>query len=104
MADLRGGQPQEWGGIWEALGCKWTFHIIRYLDHEPLQFNQLKETIGGIPASTLSTRLKELQSQDIVSRSVRDTTPPSTLYALTEKGDAVADIVTQLEEIEEQFD
>ena len=104
MADLRDGQPQEWGGIWEALGCKWTFHIIQYLDHEPMQFNQLKETIGGIPASTLSTRLEELQSQDIVSRSVRDTTPPSTLYALTEKGDAVADIVTQLEEIEEQFD
>jgi DNA-binding HxlR family transcriptional regulator len=69
-----------------------------------MQFNQLKETIGGIPASTLSTRLKELQSQDIVSRSVRDTSPPSTLYALTENGDAVADIVTQLEEIEEQFD
>ena len=104
MADLREGQPQEWGGIWETLGCKWTFHIIRCLDHEPTGFNQLKDTIGGIPASTLSTRLKELGEQDIVSRSVQDTTPPSTRYELTEKGDAVADIVSQLEEIEERFD
>lgn len=104
MAELRDGQPQEWGGIWEALGCKWTFHIIRCLNHEAMQFNQLKEAVGGVPASTLSTRLKELQSQALVSRTVRDTTPPPTLYELTGKGDAVADIVTQLEAIEEQFD
>jgi DNA-binding HxlR family transcriptional regulator len=104
MAELRDGQPQEWGGIWEALGCKWTFHIIRCLNRKPMQFNQLKEAVGGVPASTLSTRLKELQSQALVFRTVQDTTPPSTLYGLTEKGDAVADIVTQLEEIEEQFD
>jgi len=104
MVNLCKGQPEEWGGIWEALGCKWTFHIVRCLDHEPMGFNQLKNTIGEIPASTLSTRLKELGEQNIVSRSVKDTTPPSTRYELTEKGDAVADIVAQLEEIEEQFD
>lgn len=104
MTELRDGQPQEWGGIWEALGCKWTFHIVRLLNRGPMQFNQMKDAIGEIPASTLSTRLKELQAQNIVSRTVQDTTPPSTRYALTEKGDAVAGIVTQLEEIEREWE
>lgn len=30
-------EETEWSGIWEVLGCKWTFHIIRLLEKESEQ-------------------------------------------------------------------
>lgn len=97
-------EPTEWSGIWEVLGCKWTFHILRLLARGDAQFNQIKHSIDGIPASTLSTRLKSLQEEDVVVRAVDESaTPPTVSYSLTEKGDELAEIITQIEELEQRF-
>ena len=95
----------EWSGIWEVLGCKWTFHILRLLVREDAQFNQIKNSIEGLPASTLSTRLKSLQKEDVVVRSVNEAaTPPTVSYSLTAKGDELAEIITQIEELEQRYE
>ncbi|WP_101296443.1 winged helix-turn-helix transcriptional regulator [Halegenticoccus soli] len=94
----------EWGGIWEVLGCKWTFHILRFLSTRPAQFNQIKNAIEGLPASTLSTRLKSLREENLVSRSVADSTPPTVTYALTEKGEELAEIIARIEELERRYE
>jgi DNA-binding HxlR family transcriptional regulator len=94
----------EWSGIWEVLGCKWTFHILRLLARDDAQFNQIKSSIESLPASTLSTRLKSLQEEDVVVRSVDETaTPPTVSYSLTAKGDELAEIITQIEELEQRY-
>ena len=69
-------EETEWNGIWEVLGCKWTFHIIRLLSQEDAQFNHIKNTIEGLPASTLSTRLKALQRESVVARDNADVVEP----------------------------
>ena len=97
-----GGTPdwqRTWHGLWEILGCKWTFHIIRYLSTGESGFNQTKRALDGITATMLSRRLKELEEERIVSRTVEETTPPSTTYRLTETGQELAEILIQIEEL-----
>lgn len=97
-------ESTEWSGIWEILGCKWTFHVLRLLAREDAQFNQIKSNIEGLPASTLSTRLKSLQEEDVVVRSVDETaTPPTVSYSLTAKGTELAEIIMQIEELEQRY-
>ncbi|ELY99992.1 winged helix-turn-helix transcriptional regulator [Natrialba aegyptia] len=96
--------PTEWSGIWEVLGCKWTFHILRLLARGDAQFNQIKQKIEGLPASTLSTRLKSLQEETVVVRTVDESaTPPTVSYSLTEKGDELAEIIMQIEKLEQRY-
>ena len=95
----------EWDGIWEVLGCKWTFHILRLLGDEDARFNQIKNGIEGLPASTLSTRLQRLREENVVKRDVDGaSTPPSVTYSLTEKGDDLADVVAEIEAIERRYE
>ena len=97
-------EETEWSGIWEVLGCKWTFHIIRLLAQEDAQFNHIKNTIEGLPASTLSTRLKALQGEGVVARNVDEAaSPPTVTYSLTEKGVELAEIIAQIEELEVRY-
>ena len=98
-------ESTEWSGIWEVLGCKWTFHILRLLAREDTQFNRIKNSIEGLPASTLSTRLKSLRKEGVVVRSVDETaTPPTVSYSLTAKGDELAEIITQIEQLEQRYE
>ena len=97
-------EETEWSGIWEVLGCKWTFHIIRLLAQEDAQFNQIKNTIEGLPASTLSTRLKALQQEGVVARDVDEAaSPPTVTYSLSEKGTELAEIIAQIEDLEARY-
>lgn len=95
----------EWDGLWEVLGCKWTFHVLRLLAHEDAGFNQIKDSIDGLPASTLSARLKSLRAENVVARDVDGTaTPPSVTYSLTEKGIELADIVAEIGALERRYE
>lgn len=97
-------EETEWSGIWEVLGCKWTFHILRLLAQEDTQFNHIKNSIEGLPASTLSTRLKALQREGVVARNVDETeSPPTVTYSLTEKGVELAEIIAQIEELDSRY-
>lgn len=98
------GLETEWGGIWKVLGCKWTFHVLRLLARRDAQFNEIRDAIDGLPASTLSTRLKSLQAEGVVAREVSDGSPPTVTYSLTEKGEELADVVARIEEIERQYE
>jgi len=97
-------EEMEWSGIWEVLGCKWTFHILRLLAEKDAQFNQIKNTIDGLPASTLSTRLDALQREGVVSREVaEELSPPEVTYSLTEKGTELTEIIAEIEELEKRY-
>lgn len=90
----------KWEGIWKALGCKWTFHIIRLLKLKSHRFNELKKSIENIPATTLSIRLKELEQEGIVRREVQNTIPVTVEYHLTEKGQKLVRIISEIQKLE----
>ncbi|MDX1744782.1 MAG: helix-turn-helix domain-containing protein [Halobacteriales archaeon] len=88
-----------WHGLWDILGCKWTFHVIRLLSMEAHGFNEMEREIRGITSTMLSRRLKQLRREGVISRTVEDTTPPSTTYRLTETGEDLAQILLEIEDL-----
>ncbi|WP_227376644.1 winged helix-turn-helix transcriptional regulator [Haladaptatus halobius] len=88
-----------WHGLWDILGCKWTFHIIRLLSTSEHGFNEMERVLKGITSTMLSRRLKQLESEGIVSREVEQTSPPTTTYRLTETGRELSGILREIEEL-----
>jgi len=79
------------------LNERWTLHIVRALLTETKRFNEIGREIGINPA-TLRERLRELEEEEVVTRTVISQMPPHVEYALTEKGKALNCIFEALAE------
>ena len=90
-----------WTDLWEILGCKWTFHLLRILSTETdgIGFNELQNRIDGITSTMLSRRLEQLGDERLVEKTVVPTSPPSSRYTLTEIGEELADILRRIERL-----
>ena len=58
-----------------------------------VRFNEMKKYIGGISFKTLSTTLKELESDRLVHREEYPQIPPRVEYSLTERGKSLIPIL-----------
>lgn len=77
----------------ELIGRRWTGAILRVLLSGATRFSDVTTTIPGLSDRLLSERLKELESEGIVTRTVYPETPVRVEYGLTEKGRALTDVV-----------
>ena len=77
----------------EVIGRRWTGAIVRALLHGVSRFSDLTAMIPGLSDRMLSERLKELETEGIVVRTVRPTTPVGIAYHLTTKGQALGTVV-----------
>lgn len=93
----------EWRGVWNVLGYRWAFHILRHLSEQDTTFNELVRTFDGLNANTLSTRLDCLQDEQLVLRTVEESSPPSVTYSLTEKGRDLATILDEIDAFEKRY-
>jgi DNA-binding HxlR family transcriptional regulator len=74
----------------------WAPNVIWCLRAGPRRFNELRIDIPPVSAKVLSARLSELTERGVVKRHVRDTSPPSVEYELTELG---RELIPALDEI-----
>jgi len=77
------------------LSERWTLHIVRSLLGQKKRFNEIAREIGLNPA-TLRERLRALEGEEVVTRTVLGIMPPHVEYALTEKGQALNGIFEAL--------
>lgn len=70
----------------ELIGGRWTGPILQILMAGPARFAELRDVIPQISDRMLSERLRELETEGIVVRSVIPQPPIRVEYALTEKG------------------
>jgi DNA-binding HxlR family transcriptional regulator len=77
----------------ELIGRRWTGAILRALLAGIERFSDLTAAIPGLSDRLLSERLKELEAEGIVSRTVIPETPVRIEYHLTEKGRALGSVV-----------
>jgi DNA-binding HxlR family transcriptional regulator len=77
----------------EILGRRWTGLIVRALPAGRTRFSEFTASIPGLRDRLLSERLKELEAEGIVTRCVSPQTPVRVDYRLTEKGEALGDVV-----------
>src|SRR2546423_15678132 len=67
------------------LNQRWTLHIVRTLLEGKKRFNEIARA-NGINPRTLRERLRSLEDEGVITRTVVTTIPPNVEYALTEKG------------------
>lgn len=66
-------------------------------------FSQLTANIPGLSDRLVSVRLKELESEGIVERVVIPDKPVRIEYVLTEKGQALSDVIEAIEQWAEDW-
>ena len=70
----------------ELIGRRWAGAIVWALAERPHYFAELSQAVPGMSDRLLSRRLRELEGEGLVERSVHPGTPARVSYALTEKG------------------
>jgi DNA-binding HxlR family transcriptional regulator len=68
------------------LGQKWVMRIVRVLGERTQRFCELQDALGGANSATLSQRLKMLEDEGLVDRTMLSSVPPWVEYSLTAKG------------------
>ncbi|MEO9256767.1 MAG: helix-turn-helix domain-containing protein [Crocinitomicaceae bacterium] len=82
----------------DLLSKKWTLPIIYALVKEsPKRFKELEREINGISPNILSTRLKELEFNHLITREIFPTIPPTVEYGLTKHANGLKPVIDELE-------
>lgn len=79
-----------------VVGGKWTTLIVRDLLGGTRRFGELRASLKGASATTLSDRLRLLEEQGVVERRVYAEVPPRVEYTLTERGRDLASVIDAL--------
>lgn len=80
----------------ELIGKRWTGAIICALTERPMRFGELRKAVPGLSDRLLSQRLRELEGEGLVERSVEAGTPVRVTYSLTEKGGDLLPAIREL--------
>ena len=69
-----------------VLDGKWATLVIRDLMSGPKRFGELRDSLGVGSPKTLTERLRNLEHQGVITRTVHAEVPPKVVYELTDKG------------------
>ncbi len=84
------------------LGDRWTLFIVYNLLSGPKRFGELL-TMGNVSPKTVSQRLKMLEKIGFVERHAFAEIPPRVEYHLTEKGQALVDIMQAISQFGDRY-
>ena len=87
----------------ELIGRRWTGAILRAMLVGVSRFSELAQTIPGMSQRMLSERLKELEAEGVVARSVIPSVPVRVEYHLTEKGQSLGSVIGAVARWAEQW-
>jgi DNA-binding HxlR family transcriptional regulator len=81
----------------DVLGDRWTILILRELIMQgPCRYTDLANGLPGIASNLLSDRLRGLEANGLVRRELAPPPVATTLFHLTERGQATESIVSEL--------
>lgn len=80
------------------IGDKWSLLIVSTLGDQSMRFNELRRAVTDISQKMLSSTLKVLERDGLVTRTVLATVPPQVEYALTDLGRELQEPVSALAE------
>jgi DNA-binding HxlR family transcriptional regulator len=80
----------------KVIGSKWTMMIVHNIFEGNNRFGSLQRALPGISPKTLSQRLQELETEQIISKKVFAEVPLHVEYSLTDKGKSLSGIFNSL--------
>lgn len=85
------------------IGGAWTPNIIWYLSQGPRRFSELKEDLKTISPKVLTDKLKKMETDGLVERSVQPTSPPTVEYSLTPLGQELRPVLDAIVNVGEKL-
>lgn len=79
----------------DLIGGKYKALILWHLSEGKLRFSQLRKVITATP-KMLTQQLRELETQNLISREVYPVVPPRVEYSLTETGKSLMPILVAM--------
>ncbi|MGW1888162.1 winged helix-turn-helix transcriptional regulator [Streptomyces sp. NPDC001970] len=83
-------------GALELVGRRWTGGILAAAGHGARRFGEYRAMVSGISDRLLSQRLKELEAEGLIERTVVPTTPVQIRYSLAPDGQALVEALQPL--------
>ena len=80
------------------IGGKWTGSILWHLKDEPVRFNDLARQLSGASKKVIADRLKEMENNQLIARTVISTRPVSVTYEITDFGRTALEFLEKLKE------
>ncbi len=80
----------------ELIGKRWSGAILSALGEGPLRFGELGHAVPGMSDRLLSERLRELEAEGLVQRSVDQEERVRVTYSLTGKGAELKPVLGEL--------
>ncbi|GAO45441.1 winged helix-turn-helix transcriptional regulator [Flavihumibacter petaseus] len=80
----------------EVLSGRWKLPIILSVSFGTKRFKQISKELNGITDKVLSKELKELEANQLISRTVYDAFPPVVEYAITDHGKSLNKVIAEL--------
>lgn len=87
----------------DAIDGKWKVFILWHLQNGPMRNSELLKAIPGISQKMLTQKLRDLEKQKIVERTVYPEIPPRVEYSMTRAGQKLKPILMMLEQWGEDF-
>ena len=87
----------------KVIGGKWKIPIIWMLKDGVKRYGELRRSLPKVTHKMLTQQLRELESDEIISRKVFPEVPPKVEYNLTFLGQSVIPIIDLLKEWAEQY-
>lgn len=82
--------------VLDRVGDKWSFLILAVLEEGPRRFNEVKRLVGDISHRVLTRKLRDLERDGFVSRTVHQQRPPKVVYELTMLGRSLLEPIRTL--------
>jgi DNA-binding HxlR family transcriptional regulator len=80
----------------DILSGKWKLQILLSLSFGKKRFKQIQREIPGLTPKVLSKELKELEMNELITRTVYDTLPVSVEYQTTSYGTTLHPLINEL--------
>jgi DNA-binding HxlR family transcriptional regulator len=87
----------------QLLSRRWTSLIVHEMLEGPKKFSELQKSIRNLSGKVLNDRLKDMEEDGLIFRAYPKSTSSRVLYTLTDKGRALAPVLTSITEWSEQW-
>ena len=81
----------------QLIGSKWKLLILRNLLARPWRFNELQKSLEGISQKVLTSSLRSMEEDGLITRTVYPEVPPRVEYALSDLGETMRPIIQSME-------
>lgn len=80
----------------DLIGGKWKIRILWHLNEGTLRYSQLKKAIPDITPKMLTTQLREMERDHLLTRKVYPEVPPKVEYSITQYGKTLQPILEEM--------